>query len=85
MATATSLDVALVQLMLVAMVGLMFYYMLQGIGQKSLCGLMKVALVLVVIAILAPALWNFMLEVQVKIEAFTQRWENIADKIIFWR
>lgn len=79
------LDVAIVQGMLVTCVGLLFYYMLQGLGAKQMAGLMRVVTVMVIIAVVVPAVWEFLVSVKVGIEAFVDRVDAIADKVTFWR
>lgn len=81
----TRLDVALVQLMLVATVGVLFYYMLLSLGSKQMAGLMRVAVIMVAIAVFVPALWGFLIETKAKMDLFWLRLEGLGDKVIFWR
>ena len=83
--TTTRLDVAIVQMMLVGSVGVLFYYMLDSLGNKQMAGLMRVAAIMVLVAVFVPALWGFLLEAQAKINGLVERLEQLGDKIIFWR
>ena len=81
----TRLDVALVQLMFVACIGVLFYYMLLGLGLKQMAGLMKVTVIMVAVAVFVPALWGFLIDTKLKIDLFWLRFENLGDKLMFWR
>lgn len=81
----TRLDVAIVQLMFVACMGVLFYYMLLGLGLKQMAGLMKVTVIMVAIAVFVPALWGLLIDTKLKIDLFWLRLENLGDKLIFWR
>lgn len=83
--TMARLDVAIVQSMMIVAVGVLCYYILLGLGTKQMAGLMRVLTIMVVIAVLAPAVWAFLVDVKMGIEAFVDRLEAIGDKIIFWR
>ena len=79
------LDVAIVQSMLIASVGILFYYLLHGLGLKQLAGLMRVVIIMAIIAVLAPAVWAFLISVKEGIEAGVEWVELTVDKITFWR
>lgn len=79
------LDVAIVQILLVGSIGILFYYLLQGLGQKQMAGLMRVVTVMVLIAIAVPAVWSFLLGVQEGIQAGVDKVDGWVDALTFWR
>ncbi len=81
----TRLDVAIVQGMLIVSVGLMFYYLLEGMGLKQMAGLMRVAVVMTLIAVVVPAVWGLLVSAKEGLEAGMLWVENIVDKVTFWR
>ena len=81
----TRLDVAIVQMLLVGSVGVLFYYMLDSLGNRQMAGLMRVAVIMALVAVFVPALWGFILEAQAKVNGFMERLEQLGDKILFWR
>jgi hypothetical protein len=76
---------AIVQTMLLGAVGALFYYLLLGIGNKSMAGLMRAAAVMAVIAVVAPAVWGFIVDVKASIDGFWERVDSIVNKVTFWR